>query len=199
MHNLNLSELTIDNMGQWPKPVKIGAVVFLPIIISILGYLLILKAQFTKYENLKVSKINLLAQFKLKHKQSVNLESYRSQIKIMKERFNQTLSQLPTENEMPGLLEEISRTGITSGLKFEQFVPLSEIKHDFYSELPIKMTVIGNYHQLAIFLSRVTSMNRIITLHDFKIVNAYLIESKTNGYQQSMEMTAKIYRSNQND
>ena len=54
MHNLNLSELTIDNMGQWPKPVKIGAVVFLPIIISILGYLLILKAQFTKYENLKV-------------------------------------------------------------------------------------------------------------------------------------------------
>jgi len=199
MNNFDLNELNLDNICQWPKPVKTLIVIILSIIIITLSYLLILKDNFKKYDNLKAKENNLLQQFELKHKQLANLDSYRNQIKIMKERLSQTLSQLPTENEMPGLLEEISKTGITAGLKFVQFLPLAEIKHGFYSELPIKMTVISNYHQLAIFISRVASMSRIITLHDFKIVNTDLIESKTKGYQQRMELTAKIYRSSQND
>ena len=61
--------------------------------------------------------------------------------------------QVPAKNEMPGLLEEISKTGTSVGLKFELFAPQPEVKHDFYYELPIKISVIGTFMQLAEFMT----------------------------------------------
>jgi type IV pilus assembly protein PilO len=94
---------------------------------------------------------------------------------------------------MPGMLEDISKTGIASGLTFTLFAPMPEVPHDFYIELPIKIVVSGNYQQFAVFLSRIGQMNRIITLHDFALDD---VKSKTNNTDGllSMQLTAKIYR-----
>ena len=55
--------------------------------------------------------------------------------------------------------------------------------------------VIGNYHQLAVFLSRVVQMSRIVTLHDFTISVVSKDKQKTAiGDLLEMEITAKIYR-----
>ena len=113
----------------------------------------------------------------------------------MNEYFELLLRQLPAKNEMPGLLEEISKTGVASGLKFELFAPQAEVKHDFYIELPIKITVVGTYMQLALFLSRVAQMHRIVTLHEFSISGATSKDNKTVSEDELvMNITAKIYR-----
>ena len=137
-------------------------------------------------------------QFEQKQREASNLQAYRNQMAIMEERFGTMLKQLPTQNEMPGLLEDISKTGIASGLTFQSFTPMPEIQHDFYIELPIKIAVNGNYHQIAIFLSRVAEMGRIVTLHDFVVGRGMLgnlsLQKDESGDKLTMEMTAKIYR-----
>lgn len=96
---------------------------------------------------------------------------------------------------MPGLLEEISKTGVASGLTFELFAPQPEVSHDFYVELPIKISVVGTYFQLAMFVSRVAQMNRIVTLHDFSIEGVSSKDQKiVSGDELVMNITAKIYR-----
>jgi type IV pilus assembly protein PilO len=113
----------------------------------------------------------------------------------MNERFGAMLKLLPAKNEMPGLLEEISKTGVTVGLKFDLFAPQPEIKHDFYIEVPIKITVVGSYMQLATFLSRVAEMSRIVTLHEFTISGLSSKDTKTPSEDiLVMSITAKIYR-----
>ncbi|WP_133127113.1 type 4a pilus biogenesis protein PilO [Legionella nagasakiensis] len=196
MNNFNLNELTLENVGQWPKSIKIGVIAFLSILVIFMGYWFIVKGNFEQYDTLKAKEASLKTEFELKQHQASNLQAYRNQMQIMQERFGKMLRQLPTQNEMPGLLEDISKTGIASGLTFELFAPMPEVQHDFYIELPIKITVMGNYHQFAVFLSRVAGMGRIVTVHDFVIEGAATDKQKKGsaGDQLIMKMTAKIYR-----
>ncbi len=193
--NINFKELTIDNVGKWPQPIKIGVMAIVAILVFGLGYYLIIQSNVDQYNALSLKEVSLKAEFEsLQHKAS-NLNAYKNQMALMQERFGNMLKQLPSQNEMPGLLEDISKTGIASGLTFELFAPTPEIKHDFYIELPIQIIVIGNYHQLAIFLSRVAEMSRIVTLHDFVIEAPGLDKlKKAQGEQLVMKITATIYR-----
>ena len=204
MNSINLNELSFDNVGQWPKLIKYSLVIFLSFLIIALGYWLIVKSSFDDYSNLQSQEITLKKDFELKQHQASNLQAYRMQMTEMKDRFGNMLKQLPTQNEMPGLLEDISKTGIASGLSFQLFAPMPEVLHDFYIEVPIKIIVVGNYHQFAVFLSSVAEMSRIVTLHDFVISRDESSANKQNklteeqlanaGELLTMEITAKIYR-----
>lgn len=201
--NLNINELTLENLGQWPNPVKMGVVAFVAFLVIGMGYWLIAKGNFDEYSNLQAQEKTLRQSFESKQQQAANLQAYRDQIAIMQERFGNMLRQLPTQDEMPGLLEDISKTGIASGLTFELFAPQQQVTHDFYIELPIKIDVLGNYHQFAVFLSRVAQMSRIVTLHDFIVervpedktkAKAAGTEPTNTGNKLRMDITAKVYR-----
>ncbi|KTC76120.1 Tfp pilus assembly protein PilO [Legionella birminghamensis] len=195
MTNLNLSELTLENAGQWPPMVKYIVAGILAMLVIGLGYWLIIKSYFEEYDSLKTTQTALKTEFEQKQRQAANLQAYRTQMQVMTARFGKMLKQLPAQNEMPGLLEDISKTGISSGLTFELFAPAPEVVHDFYIEVPINIVVIGNYHQLAVFLSRVAQMSRIVTLHDFEINTVKEEKQKTaSGDLLEMKLTAKIYR-----
>jgi len=193
--NINLSELTLDNVARWPIAIKLATFFISAALIIALGYWLMVQQSLEHFNSLKSEEISLKKDFELKQQQAINLQAYRNQLQIMNERFGAMLKQLPAKNEMPGLLEEISKTGLTSGLKFELFAPQPEIAHDFYVELPIKITVSGTYMQLAIFLSRVAEMSRIVTLHEFSIEGVSSKDSQTVSEDELvMNITAKIYR-----
>ena len=203
---INISELSLDDMGLWPNAIKLSLVGFLMIFVIAIGYWFIVQANFDQYYILQLEEKKLKNDFEIKQRAASNLALYRNQLLDMEEHFGKLLKQLPTKNEMPGLLEDISKTGIASGLVFELFAPMPEIAHDFYIELPIKIIVRGNYHQFAVFLSIIAQMIRIVTLHDFVIALSTAasgahaspegILPKANNLveQLTMEITAKIYR-----
>ncbi|MNJ59949.1 Pilus assembly protein, PilO [compost metagenome] len=110
----------------------------------------------------------------------------------MEESFGAMLRQLPSDTEVPGLLEDITRTGLGSGLEFEEIKLMPEVAQQFYIELPIKIGVVGAYHDLATFVSGAASLPRIVTLHDFEIKPL----SADSGSKLRMGITAKTYRYN---
>ena len=77
--------------------------------------------------------------------------------------------QLPNKTEVAGLLIDISQTGLSSGLNFKLFEPNAETPKEFYAELPISISVVGNYHQFGEFISGIASLPRIVTTHDVSI------------------------------
>lgn len=195
MNNINLNELTLENIGEWPTPVKIAAAAILAVLLIGLGYWFFIKPNFATYESLQNRERALKAEFEMKQRQAVSLNAYRNQLKEMEGKFGAMLQRLPAAHEMPALLEEISRTGTSSGLKFELFEPEPEITHDFYIEMPIKIEVVGNYHQIAVFISRIAKMDRIVTFHDFSLEHfKNKNNEKENGDKLKLTLTAKIYR-----
>ncbi len=192
LRKVDLSDLDFNNVGSWPAAVKVIACVLLMAAILALGYNFHLKDLEVELDQQRAEEETLKQQFTTKAFQAANLEAYKDQMKEMETSFGALLRQLPSDTEVPGLLEDITRTGLGSGLEFEEIKLLPETAQQFYIELPIQVSVVGSYHDLATFVSGVASLPRIVTLHDFAIAPA----SGDSTSKLRMSILAKTYRYN---
>lgn len=172
--NLNLSdidinELDIENMGSWPLVVKVFFAFMLAAAVCALSYFLIIDSKIDELTAAQNKELELRQVFKTKYASAVNLELYKQQMVDMEKSFSSLLKQLPTTHETPGLLDDVTYVGTTSGLTFIRINWEPEIEKEFYTELPIKIEVIGDYHQFGNFVSEVAKLPRIVSLHDFTI------------------------------
>jgi len=192
LRKVELSELDVNNLGSWPLPVKVITCLLLLIAGLGLGYYFYLQDLQTQLQQQQPQEATLKQQFSTKAAQAANLEAYKVQMKEMEESFGMLLRQLPSDTEVPGLLEDITRTGLESGLEFEEIKLQPESVQQFYIELPIQVSVVGTYHDLATFVSAVASLPRIVTLHDFEIKQS----KDENTSRLAMSVLAKTYRYN---
>ncbi|MDT8403149.1 type 4a pilus biogenesis protein PilO [Sulfuriflexus sp.] len=186
--NLNeLNELDFQDMGNWPLPAKVMAIVLLCALILFAGYWFDTKDQQAQIDRLEQTERKLKQDFRVNASKAANLELYKQQMVDMQQSFGAMLKQLPSKTEVAELLVDISQTGLASGLEFELFQPTAEVPLEFYAELPIKLRVTGDYHEFGNFVSGVAALPRIVTLHDFVITPA-------KDGKLVMKATAKTYR-----
>lgn len=189
LNDFDINDLDVNNAGIWPAPVK--AIVVLLIFGLILGggYWFFVKDQFTRLERVQAEEQTLKQQYESKAYQVANLQVFKNQMAEMEETFAALVQQLPSETEVPGLLEDITNTALGSGLALQEVKLQPEQRRDFYAELPINIRVSGSYHELASFVSSVAALPRIVTLHDLTIKPI-----GGNGEQLNMQVTARTYR-----
>ena len=189
---VDFSELDLNNIGSWPAVVRALACLIVLLAVLALGYFMHLTDLQKTLDSSKQEEADLKVQFTSKVKQAANLEEYKEQMKLMEASFEALLRQLPSDTEVPGLLEDITSAGLNSGLEFEEIKLLPEVIQQFYIELPIQVKVFGSYHDLATFVSAVAGMPRIVTLHDFSIKP--VVEG--NSSRLAMNILVKTYRYN---
>ncbi|MDO4251569.1 MAG: type 4a pilus biogenesis protein PilO, partial [Moraxella sp.] len=56
-------------------------------------------------------------------------------------------------------------------IRFQDISVEAEVEQEFFIEQPIKITSVGEYHQFGDFLTGISTLPRIITMHDFEIKN----------------------------
>lgn len=182
----NLSEIDFKNAGSWPKAGKITAWSFAVILTAIVAYLLYLSPKFTQLEQAKKQEKQLLQEYQIKAFQGANLPAYKQQMQDIQQQITQLSAQLPTQKLIPELIEQIGeqaqkyRVDIR-GLKLHQ-----EVQEKAYSAQPLTLTVNGNYHNLALFLSGMTQLERIVTLHNFTL--------QPDGKQLTLTVEAMAYQ-----
>ena len=159
----------LDTIGFWPAPVKaiITAIIFSSCIAG--GYFFHIQNMQIELTTVTGEENNLRVEFEQKAFLAANLEEYRAQTLTMEESFTELLRQLPSETEVPGLVDDVTNTGVGSGLEFANLVLPPEEIQEFYIEIPINLDVVGSYHDFGTFVSGVASLDRIVTLHDFTI------------------------------
>lgn len=172
--NFNLSEIDVNdldfqNMGSWPVAAKLVFAVLLAVAVSVLTYFMLVDSKIDELEVAQNKEVELRQVYRTKYATAVNLDLYKQQMLEMEQTFSFLLKQLPTTHETPGLLDDITYVGTTSGLTFIRINWEPEIEKEFYTELPIKIEVIGDYHQFGNFVSEVAKLPRIVSLHDFSI------------------------------
>jgi type IV pilus assembly protein PilO len=197
LNEIDLADIDWDLNAAWSWAAPVRALVIL------IGCLLLFGAgvyydtldQLKTLETAEKKEAELKTTFELKLNQAANLPAYQEQLKQIKQKLHEIIKQMPMEEEIAGLLIDISQTGIASGLEFKLFKPAPPVVKDFYSELPINIEVLGKYEELSYFLSGLASLPRIVTVHDLTIVPA----DKTKIGKQSimlMSVMVKTYREN---
>jgi type IV pilus assembly protein PilO len=187
LSEIQLSELTLENVGAWPTVVKIIVWFLVFSLILAGGYYGVIEPMEKELGKLEKREASLKRSYKKKAHEAANLEAYNKQMKDIKKNFGALLDQLPSQTEVPGLLDDISDAGVVNGLQFKKIGLGKERKKEFYVELPINISVTGTYHNMGAFVSSVAALPRIVTLHDFSI-------SVVNGSNLAMKIEAKTYR-----
>ena len=187
----DFDELSVDNIGSWPDFIKVA--VFLITFVGVItaGYYFLISDLILTSEQAQQKEQQLKTTFERKAFQAANLQAYRDQMVEMEESFGALVSQLPSDTEVPGLLEDITKKGELSGLAIKSIDLDNEVSKEFYVQLPIDIVVKGNYHDMGAFVSGVAGLPRIVTLTDFTIKPI-----KGNGRQKGssgLEMAIKAY------
>jgi type IV pilus assembly protein PilO len=197
LQNFDVASLDMNNPGDWPGPVKGIALVLVFALAVAGGYFGYLTGKLEQLERIARQEATLRTEFDNKSRDAANLPLLRRQQQEMEESFGALLRQLPTDTEVPGLLEDITMTGLDAGLKFSAIDLQAERTAEFYRELPIQITVSGTYHAMGAFVSGVANLSRIVTLHDFNISPAGGARARRGGDGEgelTMQIQARTYR-----
>ena len=191
-----LNTLDPQNIGSWPLPVKVLVYVVVFVLVLVLGYVFDISAMRETYASGEQAQETLLQDFEQKVFKANNLDVYQKQLTDMEVSFGSLLKQLPKDTEVPELLEDVTHTGLGSGLEFDGITLGTEVSKEFYAELPISIKVHGDYHAFGAFISGVSALPRIVTLHDLKIAPLQNKFADSGAPVLSMEIQAKTYRYN---
>ena len=187
LKEIDFADLDIQQIGIWPKPVKMILLVSVVIVVLLSGYFFKVKDLRQQHQTEFRKETTLLQQYETKSFQAANLDAYRQQMIELDKTFGALLKQLPKDTEVPGLLEDITEVAYGSGLSMKSISLQPKKVSEFYIELPIKIDVTGDYHDFGSFVSGVAALPRIVTLHDYSIKNI-------DGGLLNMVVEAKTYR-----
>ena len=189
LNDLDIGDLSLDNIGVWPGPIKVLLCLILLTAVVVGGYYYHIEGLQLELAKVEAEEVRLRDDFEKKAFQAANLDAYRRQMVEMEESFGALVSQLPSDTEEPGLLEDITNKGLLNGLEIASIDLQAEQSREFYVELPIAIVASGSYHDLGAFISGMAGLPRIVTLHDFNIS-----VPGGNANKLSMSITAKTYR-----
>jgi type IV pilus assembly protein PilO len=185
---------TLDprDVGRWPLPVRGFFIALIFGVFAAFGWwMFVWNDERPVLQKAEADEQDLRAQFASKQQRAANLDAYKAQLQEMERSFGAMLRQLPGKTEVPNLLVDISQTGLAAGLQEKLFQPGGEKGNGFYAELPIRIRLVGTYHDFGSFVSGIAALPRIVTLHDIQIAP---VDTKSGYDNLTMDVTAKTYR-----
>lgn len=193
LQNFDVNDIDWNNMGSWPLVGRVifAAIVFFGVLTAL--YFVDIQGLSDKYDSVVKNEEKLKTEFESKAFRVANLQAYKNQLADIEESFGSLLRQLPRDTEVPGLLEDITNAATGASLEIVEIQLDEEVETEFYTELPININVIGEYHDFGAFVSAVAALGRIVTLHNFEVVSA---KDALNDNKLNLKIVAKTYRYN---
>lgn len=167
MKNLNLN---FKNIHEWPLITRILIIGLICAVVFYLGYWWDVSNLNERLVNTEHQEQDIKDQLKLVITKEEKTKSDLSQFAKLEKLLKQWQNTLINYSELPEILNQILKIGATNHLYFSQFNPAQEVKEEqHYLKVPIKVVVVGSYHQIADFISQVANLPWIVVVGDFTI------------------------------
>lgn len=192
MAGKSLPSLPFDKIAALTRVQRVAICIGTFLLFGGLFYYLIYMPQSSRASELKQEFEDIEIKLTKAKAAAKNLKKYQKQYKDAQGKFRLVLRLLPDKKEIPSLLESISKSGRHSGLEFLLFKPAKEVPKGFYAEIPVKIEVVGGYHNLAMFFDKVSRLSRIVNVSNISIKKAKG-SKKAEGYLKT-SCVATTYR-----
>jgi type IV pilus assembly protein PilO len=166
---LNL-KINLNNVPTWGRyAIAIG----IPVVIVLLYFFFYYRPkqqEITKLRDTIVKQEKEIANAETKLRK---LPELKEKYKLLKAEYEDLKRQLPEEKEVSGLLKQVSDLGVESGLVIRYWKPTKRRVHrsGIVYEIPVKVEMVGSYHNLGRFFSSLTTLDRIVNISNIKLAN----------------------------
>ena len=97
------------------------------------------------------------------------LPDFRADVQSLQARLEGLRTVLPEEKEVADLLRRIQALAVQSNIRVLNIKPSAAVPQKLYAEIPHTIDVEGTYHNLGLFLDRVSKMPRIMNVSALNI------------------------------
>jgi type IV pilus assembly protein PilO len=168
--NIDLKAIDLNSLSQQGKPVQLGIAGGIIVIILVLAYFFVYSGQNAQLSQLRQEEEELKQTYTEKSKQAANLDVLKAELDSINGLFNSLLKQLPTQAEIPNLIQELHECATKNGLNMDSITPVGQnadnkAEQQVIQTLPYKITLTGNYNQISQFIRDVGKLSRIVTLN----------------------------------
>jgi len=119
------------------------------------------------------------------------LPEFEREVAMLQRKLGDVQQILPTQKETGDLLAWIKNLGDQSNLDLKSFSPSGLKSVEWYSEFPIAMEVVGRYHDLGMFLDRISKYSRIINVDTLRINS--IASERNKSIRASFTATTFVY------
>jgi len=162
-------EQLLDKIAKAPPAVKYGGLAGLVVLLSVLNFFFGIQPLQDSIAEQENQQRGLDRQLAEKQEIAQNLNERRREMDILEQKLAEALTELPEKKDIDELLAQLNDIGKKSGLEISRVEPGGETNATFFAKIPIKMSVSGNFHEIAMFMQEIANMRRIVNVNNIKL------------------------------
>ncbi len=169
LRDVDWRELDVKEAGAWPLLLK-GLCCGLALLLALFVIMwFVVSEQRDAFMAAQRNEVRLLSEYRSKASEAAFLPEMQEQLATLEGQMARLRTMLPTDAEIPALLDSISDAAIDNRLTIETIRLRPTQTQPHYVEQPVDIQVRGDYHQLARFSADIASLPRMVTQHDFML------------------------------
>lgn len=160
-------EQYLDKIAKAPAGIKYGGLAGIIVALTAANFFLLVQPTEDDIKKQVEQRRKLDLDLAEKSEIAQNLNERRRELDVLDQKLAEALTELPEKKEIDELLAQINDIGRKSGLEIARVEPGKESVGggEFFARIPIKMTVSGNYHEIAVFMQELANMRRIVNVN----------------------------------
>jgi len=186
-----LDKIPYEKLYPIPSWQRMVAVVGLALLLAAGNYFVVIKSKDRQIDQLNENLAKIKKEIEDNKVHTRDFSKLKDRLADLDGQLKQASMQLPSQKEIPELLEQISNIGTQFGLEFLKFKPSPEVVKDFYSEVPVRLKIVGKFHNILMFFDEIAHLPRIVTISDIVMKSG---TKKTGVTNLKMECNAITYR-----
>jgi type IV pilus assembly protein PilO len=159
----------IDKLLKAPPLYRWGGLAVAIVLLTLANFLLLVNPVEGNIGQQQARQRALDAQLQEKSEIAQNLNERRREMDVLQQKLDEALSELPEQADVDELLAQLNDVGRKSGLEISTVEPTQEQPAQIYVRIPIRMSVTGNYNEVALFLQEVANMRRIVNVNNIRL------------------------------
>lgn len=164
-----MAKFNIRHVHQWPLSLRSGVVFIVFLLTLFLGYHFDLSSKNAQLKAVIQQEGDLKSQYESLMKSRAVLKHDVSHLTELRTQLAEVKKAIIKHEELAELLNTILKVGANNHLYINLFQPETATKEGEYEKLPIKVVVVGSYHQLADFISQLVNLPQLVVIGDLTI------------------------------
>ena len=169
----------VEKVLKLPNKQKAALLLLIMVAVGAAFYYGIQKPKYDQLKALQVKLNDLQNQIQESKKIADNLPRLKKEYEQLQIELASALTELPNQKEIPSLLTSITNVGKGAGLDFLVFKPKPEEPKDFYSAVPVDISVSGSFYSVANFFVAVSNLPRIVNINNVSVADIKNVGGQT--------------------
>jgi len=188
----------LDRIVKAPPAVKFGGLAAAVVLLTAANFFWVIQPMEEEMEAQRAEQRRLDMDLAEKSEIAQNLNERRREMDVLEQKLAEALTELPENKDVEELLAQLNDIGKKSGLEIARVEPGPETVGggDFFARIPIRMSVAGNYHEIAMFLQEVANMRRIVNVNNIQLNSARTRNEKVILSSSFMATTFRFVQTN---